>query len=158
MQAVVLLGFVTLAYAGYNFLMKLSGAAVPTSATTTILATISVQIAALLTSFAFLAQLGLRGDQQFALNLPTYFWAAIAGICIGAAEIGYLYLFAGVGQAKPMAANIAIPAVVSGTVLFALLFGVLLLNEPINFMQILGVTMIGGGVIVMFAFNSSAGH
>ena len=54
MAAAALLAAVTLLYAGYNLLIKLSGAHVPASATTTVLATLCLQIAALSTSLLFL--------------------------------------------------------------------------------------------------------
>jgi hypothetical protein len=46
----------------------------------------------------------------------------LAGLCIGGAEIGYLYLFGGIGISKPMPANIAIPVIVSGTTAVPLTF------------------------------------
>ena len=102
MTGVVLLSLVTLFYAGYNFLMKVSGTHVPESATTTILATMCVQVAALATSIVFFSWLLARGGHSFSLTSSTYLWAMAAGLCIGAAEIGYLYLFGGVGSIRPM--------------------------------------------------------
>ena len=70
---------------------------------------------AVATSLAFLAVLAARGGQTFALPHTAYAWAAVAGICIGAAEIGYLYLFSDAGGQPAMAANIAItPISLSG--------------------------------------------
>ena len=77
----------------------------PAAATTTILATICVQVAALLASALFLGFLTIRGGQVFALSRGSYLWAALAGICIGSAEIGYFYLFSGIGLARPMQAT-----------------------------------------------------
>jgi len=48
MLGIALLVAVTIFYAGYNVLIKISGTYVPAVATTTILATISLQLAALL--------------------------------------------------------------------------------------------------------------
>ena len=66
MFAIALLLGVTLFYAGYNLLIKVSGMYVPAAATTTILATICVQVAALLASALFLGFLTIRGGQIFA--------------------------------------------------------------------------------------------
>ena len=103
MTGLILLAAVTALYAGYNLFIKLSGGYVPAEATTTIMATICIQIAALITSGVFFLMLTLRGGQVFTLSMGSYFWAAVAGVCIGGAEIGYLYLFGGVGLSKPMA-------------------------------------------------------
>jgi hypothetical protein len=45
---------------------------VPATATTTVLATIRLQLAALFTSTVFLSILMLRGGQVFSLSLPSY--------------------------------------------------------------------------------------
>jgi drug/metabolite transporter (DMT)-like permease len=150
MIGIALLVAVTLLYAGYNLLIKVSGAYVPDAATTTILATICLQLAALLTSALFLGILVLRGGHVFSLSPGSYIWAALAGICIGGAEIGYLYLFGGVGLVKPMAAAVAIPTIVSGTIVIALLFSFLLLEEEINWNQILGCLLIVLGIATVF--------
>jgi drug/metabolite transporter (DMT)-like permease len=154
MFGIALLAAVTILYAGYNLLIKVSGTYVPAAATTTILATISVQLAALLTSALFLGVLALRGGQVFALSPGSYFWAVLAGLCIGSAEIGYFYLFGGVGLARPMAAAVAIPTIVSGTVVIALLFSALVLGEKIAWNQIAGGTLIVLGIATVF-FHST---
>ncbi len=156
MPAIILLTAVTLLYAGYNLFVKLSGEHVPLDATTTIFATVCIQLAALTTSGLFWLYLMTRGDQVFALSSGSYFWAIVAGICIGGAEIGYLYLFGGVGLSKPMAASVAIPTIVSGTIVIAMLFSFLVLNEAISFTQILGACFIVGGIILMFIKGSGA--
>ena len=52
MVTLLLLLTVTTLYAGYNLLVKVSGGFVPAEATTTIFATICLQLAALATSIA----------------------------------------------------------------------------------------------------------
>lgn len=154
MAALLLLGAVTILYAGYNVAMKLSGNAVPEGATTTILATICVQLAALACSLIFLVYLLLRGGAVFSLSQSVYVWAAISGLCIGAAEIGYLYLFGGVGRIQPLAANLVIPTVVSGTVVLALIFSILVLKEGFTMIQFAGVTLTVAGIVILFAGRS----
>jgi len=151
MVSVLLLVAVTLLYAGYNLFIKLSGGYVPASATTTVTATICLQLAALSTSILFLVMLAARGGQVFALSSGAYLWAVVAGICIGGAEIGYLYLFGGIGMSKPMPANIAIPVIVSGTIVISLLFAYVVLNEPIALNQWLGCAMVLLGIGLLFA-------
>ena len=67
-MALLLLLLVTVFYASYNLLVKMSGAAVPPTATTTIVATICLQIAALATSLAFAAALVVKGGEVFTLS------------------------------------------------------------------------------------------
>ncbi len=99
----------------------------PAESTTTILAAISIQLAVLSTSGVFFSVLLVRGGQVFSLSNGAYFWAAVAGVCVGGAEICYLYLFGGVGLSKPMDASVAIPIIVSGTIVITLLFSYLVL-------------------------------
>jgi drug/metabolite transporter (DMT)-like permease len=150
MAAIALLVTVTMLYAGYNVLIKVSGTYVPATATTTILATISLQLATLVASMLFLGFLVFRGGQTFSLTAGSYVWAALAGLCIGSAEIGYFYLFAGVGGAEPMAATVAIPTIVSGTIVIALLFSSVVLREAIAWNQILGGFLIVLGIAAVF--------
>lgn len=150
MLGLVLLAAVTVLYAGYNLFIKVAGGHVPPAATTTILATLCLQLAALFASVVFLSILVLRGGQVFSLSPGAYLWATLAGLCIGGAEIGYLYLFGGLGLAKPMAASIAIPTIVSGTIVIALLFSAIVLKETIAWNQILGSVLIVLGIVFLF--------
>jgi len=150
MTGLILLAAVTVLYAGYNLFIKLSGGYVPAEATTTIMATICIQIAALITSGVFFLMLTLRGGQVFTLSMGSYFWAAVAGVCIGGAEIGYLYLYGGVGLSKPMAASVVIPTIVSGTIVISMLFSYFVLKETIALNQIFGSLLIGFGIVLLF--------
>lgn len=151
MAGLLLLAAVTILYAGYNLFIKVSGGHVPASATTTVMATICLQLAALLTSVLFAGFLASRGAQVFSLSPGAYLWAAVAGVCIGGAEIGYLYLFGGVGLAKPMAASVAIPTIVSGTVVITLLISVAVFREAVGWHQLLGSVLIVLGIVLFFA-------
>lgn len=150
MTAIAILAAVTILYAGYNLFIKLSGGHIPATATTTVAATITLQIAALATSMAFAGFMAMRGSQTFALSTSAYVWAAIAGICIGGAEIGYLYLFGGVGLSKPMAASIAIPVILSGTIVIAMIFSAIVLREQVGWTNIAGGFLIVSGIVVLF--------
>lgn len=156
MGAGLLLLTVTLLYAGYNLLVKVSSGFVPAEATTTILAAICVQLAALSTSMMFMILLLFRGGQVLQLSTSTYLWAAAAGLCIGSAEIAYFYLFSGIGISKPMAANLAIPTIVSGTIIITMLVSYLVLKEPMNWNQVLGSACIVLGIIILFLKNGAS--
>lgn len=150
LSSLALLAAITVLYAGYNVLVKVSGAHVPAFATTTILATICLQVAALIVSVIFLIILSLRGGHTFQLSKNAYLWAVVAGLCIGLAEIGYFYLFSGVAGFKPMAASRAVPVIVSGTILLAMLFSVFGLKENIGWSQVLGGLFIVCGIVLQF--------
>ena len=147
---ILLLG-VTSLYAGYNLLVKVSSDHVPAAATTPILATIALQVAALGVSAAYATGLVLRGGHVLAVSPPAVAWAVAAGLCIGAAEIGYFYLFRGVAGGEPMAANVAIPIVVSGAIVFTLLVSWLVLREPFTSVRLLGAVLVVAGVVTLFA-------
>lgn len=146
-----LLLLVTVFYAGYNLLIKLSGAAVPPTATTTIVATLCLQLAALSTSLVFGAVLYAHGGHEFRLPSGALLWAVLAGVAIGAAEIGYFYLFGGIGAIRPIAANVAIPIVVSGTIVITMLTSWLVFGEAMGWRQVIGACCILVGTAVLFS-------
>ena len=150
MVAAMLLAAVTLLYAGYNLLIKLSGTHVPASATTTVLATVCLQVAALSTSVLFLGFLAAQGSHVFTLAPRAYFWAVLAGLCIGAAEIGYFYLFGGIGLDRPMQAGVAIPVIVAGTVAIATVASAVLFGEAFGWRQLAGAALVAGGIVLIF--------
>ena len=156
MPPVLLLILVTGFYAGYNLLIKVSSDFVPAQATTTLLATICLQLAALTASAGFFIFLHLRhSDVVLKLSAPSYAWAA-AGLCIGAAEIGYFYLFGGLGGSKPLAANLAVPAIVSGTIVITVVVSFFLFKESLTWQQLLGAALIIAGIVTMFLGRGTA--
>ena len=138
-------------YAGYNLLVKVSTLHVPAAATSTVLATICLQLAALATSGTFAALLIARGGHALALPSAAYAWAAGAGLCIGLAEIGYFYLFRGVGDSGPVAASVAVPIVVTGTVVLTMLVSFIALKESLGPMQIAGTAVVVAGIAMIFS-------
>lgn len=151
MLKVVLLLAVTAFYAAYNLLVKISSLHVPTTATTTVLATICLQVAALCASTVFAAALVLRGGHTLALSPAAYGWAVLAGLAIGAAEICYFYLFTGLGGGgRPMAANVAIPFIVVGTIVITFLVSHLVLHESVSVIQLAGAAVVVAGLAMMY--------
>ena len=146
----VLLLVITFLYAGYNLLIKVSTSHVPLESSSTILATIALQIAALSVSCIFAAGLLMRGGSSLALPSPAYMWAILAGLCIGGAEIGYFYLFRGIAGHPPFPANIAIPFIVSGTIVLTVLITWLTLKEPLSWQKIIGTILVVVGVVVLY--------
>ena len=148
MAMMVLLAIVTLAYVGYNLLIKVSGDHMPPEATTTVLAAFCLQFGALISSTVFLAFLGVQGGHTFRLTVPSYLFALAAGLCIGVAEICYFYLFSG---PKALPASVVIPTVVAGTVVITLAASYVVFRESITLLQLAGAVLIAGGIVVMFA-------
>ncbi len=105
---ILLLLTITVIYAGYNRLVKVSSNYVPEPATSTVLATICLQRAALAASGTVALLLLARSGHVLKLSATAYAWAAGAGLCIGLAEIGYFYLFRGVGGTGPVTASVAV--------------------------------------------------
>lgn len=149
MASLLLLFSIMILYAGYNLFIKVSGSHVPVDATTTILATICLQLAALGTSGVFAGLLLARGGQVLQLPSNTFLWAAAAGVCIGGAEIGYFYLFSGTGLPGPMAASRAIPIIVSGTIVITLLVAFPLFGEALGWPHYLGSGCIVLGLLIL---------
>lgn len=150
MEGLLLLITVTVLYAGYNLFIKASGAHVPEMATTTIAATICLQLVALATSLVFASVLLVRGGHVMQLSLGTYGWAAVVGLCIGGAEIAYFYLFGGIGTGKPMAANVAIPAIVCGTTVITMAAGYFFFKETLSLVQMIGGACVVFGIVLLY--------
>jgi len=142
----ILLLFITVLYAGYNLLIKVSVNQVPSISTSTVVATICLQLAALSTSLGFALYLLARGNPVLKLPLPAYGWAAMAGVCIGMAEIGYFYLYRGSSDGAPLAANIVVPVIVSGTIVITACVSYWVFREPLSEMQLLGSVLIITGI------------
>ncbi len=146
MSSLLLIAVITALYACYNLFVKVASDFVPENATTTIVATICLQVAALFASLCFLTFLVARGGQVLALSTRAYFWAAGAGLCIGIAEICYFYLFRGGEGREAAAANVAIPIIVSGTIAITLIVSYFLLREPLTPVQLGGTLLVIGGM------------
>ncbi len=148
MYTLILLLLITICYAAYHLLVKISsGHGVPVD-TAPILATLSLQASAMMVSLVYLSYLA---RQQVSVTLPgkAYIWAIGAGMCIGFAEIMYFYLFRGFAGEKPMAASTAIPFIVGGTIVIAVLVSVLVFKEDLNPGQWIGVCLAFIGMVIL---------
>lgn len=151
MFGIAILVLTTLLYAGYNLLVKQSAVHAETLQTSTITATIVLQLTALMVSLLFLIIIYCRNaDLPLLLPAPAYWWAMAAGMCIGAAEISYFYLFAGVAGSPSMPVSIATPVIVSGTIVLALIAAGFWFGEKLSWQQILGAGLIISGILLLF--------
>ncbi|HSS63998.1 MAG TPA: EamA family transporter [Gammaproteobacteria bacterium] len=149
MSTLLLVSVVTALYACYNLFIKVSSDYVPVNVTSTVLATICLQLAALTATLCFLSFLVARGGQILALSSRAYLWAAGAGLCIGVAEICYFYLFRGGEGREAAAANVAIPIIVSGTIAITLIASYFLFREPLTPLQLGGTLLVISGMILI---------
>ncbi|MCY3767824.1 MAG: hypothetical protein OXG56_00430 [Gammaproteobacteria bacterium] len=148
MRTLILLILITVCYAGYNLLIKVSGSHTGSVNTAPILATMALQASAFGVSVAYLIYLT---QQNASVTLPgkAFIWAVGAGVCIGLAEILYFYLFRGFAEDKPVAGSVAIPFVVGGTIVISVLVSVLAFGEPLKPVQWLGVVLAFSGMILL---------
>ena len=147
MSAPLLLLLITVCYAGYNLLIRMSGSH-SGHAVSPLLATISLQMAALGISFCYLLYLW-KQNVELALPAKAYPWAIAAGVCIGLAEIMYFYLFRGAEGIRPIAASVAIPLIVGGTIAIVVCLSVVLFGERLSGVQWLGVLLTLSGLLVL---------
>ncbi len=147
MHTLILLFLITVCYAAYNLLVKISGSHIGAT-TSPILATICLQATALVVSIVYLIYIT---GQTTAIALPARacLWAVAAGLCIGLAEISYFYLFRGIGDDKPMAASSAIPFIVGGTIVIAVMVSRFVFNESLNTGQWIGAGLAFTGMMVL---------
>jgi len=157
-MAIFLLTVVTLAYAGYNLFVKVSGEHMPKEATTTVLATYCLQMGAMVSTTVFLVFLTIQGGHTMRLSGAAYGYALIGGLCIGIAEVCYFYIFGGIGNIKPLPANLVIPTVVTGTIVITLIVSFVIFKERLTWLQLFGAAMIVGGIAVMFMGHRGTGH
>lgn len=149
MTGVALLFAATVFYAGYNLLIKQSSVHAEMAAVTTITATIALQVAALSVSVLFLAALRVSGVETFVLPAPAYWWAIGAGLCIGAAEICYFYIFGGSPFSTPFPVSVATPVIVGGAVVLATLGAWWFFRESMGAREWLGAGLILAGVVAL---------
>ena len=150
-RTLILMACLTACYAAYNLLVKVSGSEAG-STTSPILATLSLQVAALSVSICYLLTLMARG-QSLVLPSKAYMWAIAGGICIGLAEVMYFYLFRGLEGSKPIAAGVAIPLIVGGTIIITAVFSYFVFKEQLNSGQWMGIGLACIGLLVLGAFS-----
>lgn len=149
MMTIFLLALVTATYAGYNLFIKIAADHLPATTTSTVLATLSMQVMTFVPTLCLFGILYAQGGHVFKINSTVMMWAMIAGLCIGSAEVAYYYLFSGLGGGKPMPANVVVPTVVCGTVVITAVVSYFAFRESFSWPQMLGSALVIGGVILV---------
>ncbi|MXZ80271.1 MAG: EamA family transporter [Gammaproteobacteria bacterium] len=154
MKTLAVLALITFCYAGYNLFIKVSMSHAESTAISPIIATICLQASALAVSILYL--LSLVRDSVALADLPfrAYAWAIGAGICIGIAEILYFYLFRGFAGEAKIEASTAIPFIVGGTIVIAVVVSVFLFGESLSPIQWIGTALALAGMLVLAASSA----
>ncbi len=146
MYTLILLLLITACYAAYNLLIKVSGDHVGEASP--ILATIGLQLAALTVSLLYLAVL-IRQEVTVIVATPALFYGVAAGCFIGTAEVMYFYLFRGVANEPAIAASVAIPVVVGGTIILSVLVASVVFGEVPGVLQWVGIILTVAGLLLL---------
>lgn len=149
MLSLLLLCAAAVFYAGYNLLIKQSSIHAELTGVTTITAVMTLQLTAFLVSLLYLLVLRATGVESFALPAPAYWWALLAGLCIGAAEVCYFYIFSGSQYTSPVAVSVATPVILGGTVVLATVAAFLFFGEKPDLRQWAGAGLILAGIVVL---------
>jgi len=122
----------------YNFFTKLSADKMSPSIALMFMTGTSFIIAMITTLvFKFTGQ-----ELTFSKNVILF--PILAGVFTGVAELFYLFMFA-----KNAPISIGNPLVVGGTVLVAVVLGLIVLKEPLNSMKIAGITVTILGLVIL---------
>ncbi|MFA6994004.1 MAG: EamA family transporter [Patescibacteria group bacterium] len=127
-------------YGGYNFLIKVAAGSI-----NQIVGALTLQIAAAVVGGVFLIIMKLTG-QQFVVSPRGFFWAAIAGVVVGLAEITSFIVFS-----KGVSASIGVPIIIGGSVVAATILGLLFAKESLQWTQVLAICLIVAGAAILSA-------
>lgn len=118
----------------YNFFTKLSANKISPTIALMFIAGTSFIVAAI-TTIVF-----KMTGQPLTLSKQAIIFPIMAGLFTGLAEIAYLFMFS-----KNTTLSIGTPLVVGGTIVVAVILGLLLIKEPLNAVKLSGivVTLIG---------------
>lgn len=123
----------------YNFFIKLSSGHIHE-----ILGAVILQVVAVVLGGLALLFLKLMKTTMLEISCKGIWFAVWAGIFVGLAEITSFYAFS-----KGIAASVAIPVIVGGTLLVGALLGIFILKETLAWPQYLGIFFILAGVILL---------
>lgn len=137
----ILLILTALFFGLYNFFIKLSSGHIHE-----ILGAVILQVVALGLGGLALLFLKLMKSTAFEVSGKGIWFAVWAGLFVGLAEITSFYAFS-----KGIAASVAIPVIVGGTLLVGALLGVIVLKESLTPFQYLGIVLILAGVVILAA-------
>jgi transporter family protein len=125
-------------YGGYNFLIKLSSGKVDQ-----VLGAVTLKAAAFMVGISALLALRLQG-KTFVFSNEGLFVACMAGVAAGLAEISSFLVFSqGVSAAR------GLPVIIGGSIVFAVLLGVLFLHESIGWRDGAGIALVICGILLL---------
>lgn len=127
-----------LCLAGYNFFIKLAASHLPPAVGAVVLQLVAAGLDA-----AWLLRLHLQG-QPLAVSGRGLGLAALAGLCVGVAEILTFVVFR-----RGVAAAVGTPLIVGGSVLLAAGLGVVVLRETLTLSQAAGLVLLVMGIALL---------
>ena len=138
MPWIILVILTALFFGLYNFFIKVSAGQIQQ-----ILGAVILQAVALLLGGVALLFLKWKGV-PVSFSPKGIFYAVLAGVFVGLAEITSFYVFS-----KGINASVGIPVIVGGTVLVGAVLGIVFLKESVSWIQLAGIACILAGVAIL---------
>jgi transporter family protein len=139
-----------LAYALYNIFIKKGSSHI-----NPVLGGVILQLVAACLGSALLAFLVIKegGSEVIVFDSDGVFWAVMAGVAVGMAEIGSFFV-----SSLGVQAMQSIPVIIGGSVLFGTVIGAVALHEDLSLRGWLGVVMISVGISLVGLDSEGEGH
>jgi transporter family protein len=139
-----------MAYALYNIFIKKGSSHI-----NPVLGGVILQLVAALLGSALLAFLVVKegGSEVIVFDGDGVFWAVLAGVAVGVAEIVSFFV-----SSLGVQAMQSIPVIIGGSVMFGTVLGALALHEDLSLRGWLGVVMISVGISLVGLDSEGDGH
>lgn len=128
-----------IAFCGYNVFLKLAAGHIDQ-----VLGALVLQVVAALAGAVVLGVWYRVSSKPLEVSSTGLGYAALAGLCVSAAEILAFVVFA---AGAPV--SLGAPVILGGTVLYSAFAGVLVLREAVTLSQMSGAVLIVGGVALL---------
>lgn len=138
MNWIVLIIFAAIFYGLYNFFIKLSSGNI-----NQIVGAVILQIVAAILGSLVLFYLRII-NAPLTFSSKGIFFAVLAGIFVGLAEITSFFVFS-----KGIPASIGIPITIGGSVIVGSILGLVFLKESLNLLQFVAIAMIVTGIAIL---------
>lgn len=138
MQWLIPLLLAALCFGLYNFFIKVASGHIHEMLGAALLQAVALTLGAV--ALLFLKVKGTNLD----FNARGIWFAVLAGVCVGLAEILSFYAFS-----RELPASVGIPVIVGGTMLTGIMLGQFVLKEHLGPLHYLAIAMIVGGVMIL---------
>lgn len=83
-------------------------------------------------------------DSPMVVSQKGLWFAVLAGVMVGLAEITSFFLFS-----RGVAASVGVPIIIGGSIVVAVLLGLVFLGETLTPMHYLGISLVLAGVVIL---------